>query len=519
VVVEKIRELPEDVQKYIHSLEKSNEDLEHKIDHLKEELRLALLRKFGRSSEKLDPNQQELFEESESEASATDESEEIIVPSHKRKKVGRKPLDDLIPREEILHDLSDEEKTCGCGAALSRIGEDVREELEIIPEQVYVKRHVYPKYACRCCEGSGDEEKPVFRMAQAKPRLLPGSIASPALLAFILINKFTDHLPFYRQEKRFERIGAHISRQDMSNWTMRAYEVLKILEELFVRKIKEGPVIQMDETPVQVMKEPGRNDKTDSYMWLARGGPPESPLVYYRYHPRRNADFIKNFLEGFTGYLQSDGYKAYETALKGSEDIIHVGCLAHVRRKFHEASKASKKAGGAHIGLSKIQKIYREDEAIRTSGLDPEGIVSERRDRVVPLLDDFKSWLDEKAAKVRPTSAFGKALSYASSEWRKVSGFTESPHLTPDNNAAERAIRPFVVGRKNWLFSGSPRGANASCFFYSMIETAKANELNPYGYLKWVFETAPGLEEKDYSRLLPWNADRDEVSRFAFNGF
>lgn len=512
MVAEKVRELPTEAQDYIHSLEA-------KVASLTEELRLALFRKYGRSSEKIDPDQKELFAECESEAPVNEASEEVSVPAHNRKKAGRKPLDETIPREEFIHDISEEEKTCGCGAELSRIGEDVHEELETIPEQVYVKRHVYPKYACRRCEGSGDEDNPVFRKAKAEPRLLPGSIASPALLAFILINKFADHLPFYRQEKRFERIGARISRQDMSNWAMRAYEVLKVLEELFIRKIKEGPVIQMDETPVQVMKEPGRDDKTDSYMWLARGGPPDSPLIYYRYHPRRNADFIKDFLEGFSGYLQSDGYKAYETALRDSENITHVGCLAHVRRKFHEASKASKKTGGAHIGLSKIQKIYREDETILSSGLEPEEVLAERRERIVPLLDDFKSWLADKVAKVRPTSALGKALSYAVGEWAKVSRFVENPYLTPDNNAAERAIRPFVVGRKNWLFSGSPRGANASCFFYSMIETAKANGLNPYGYLKWVFETAPSLDEQDYSRLLPWNAERDEVSRFSFHGF
>ncbi len=241
MVAEKIRELPDDVQNYITSLRDENTSLKTENVTLREELRLALFRKFGRKSEKLDPLQNELFGEAESDTEApTLESEDIVVPTHKRKKAGRKPLDPNIPREEVIHDIPEEEKICGCGATLSKVDEVVSEELEIIPEQVFVKRHVYPKYACRCCEGSGDEEKPVFRVAKAEPRLLPGSIASSALLAFILVNKFTDHLPFYRQEKRFERIGAHISRQDMSNWTMRAYEVLKILEELFLKKIKEG---------------------------------------------------------------------------------------------------------------------------------------------------------------------------------------------------------------------------------------------------------------------------------------
>jgi transposase len=512
VVATEIRQLPENAQKYIRSLEDEN-------DILREKLRLALYRKFGRSSEKLDPNQQELFAEAEEEAEGPAAQESTtIVSSHTRKKAGRKPLDPNIPREDVIHDIPEEEKICGCGATLSQVDEVVSEELEIIPEQVFVKRHVYPKYACRCCEGSGDEEKPVFRVAKAEPRLLPGSIASPALLAFILVNKFTDHLPFYRQEKRFERIGAHISRQDMSNWTIKAYRVLKILEESFVKKIKEGPVIQMDETPVQVMKEPGRLDTRKSYMWLARGGPPDTPLVYYKYHPTRDALFIKDLLSGYSGFLQTDGYAAYDSALKKNERIIHVGCMAHLRRKFHESAKGSKKAGGSHIALGKIQKIYRVEEELRGLEMDAAEFLTKRKEQVVPLLEDFKVWLDEKALQVRPSSAFGQAISYASSQWTKVIRYLESPYLTPDNNAAERSIKPFVLGRKNWLFSGSPRGADASCFFYSMIETAKVNGLNPYGYLKWVFDTAPWLEQSGYEKLLPWNCDPERVNRYDYNG-
>jgi transposase len=502
VVETEIQALPQNAQKYIHSLKVEN-------DILREKLRLALYQRFGRSSEKIDSSQQELFEEiEEDQAPETTTDETTIVAAHQRQKnAGRKPLDENLPREEVLHDIPAEEKVCGCGAELSEVDEVVSEELEIIPEQIFVKRHIYPKYACRCCEGSGDEDKPVFRIAKAEPRLLPGSIASPALLAFILVNKFTDHLPFYRQEKRFERIGARISRQDMANWSIRAYQVLKIMEELFVKKIKEGPVIQMDETPVQVMKEPDRPDIRKSYMWLARGGPPDNPLVLYRYHPTRDALFIKDFLLGFSGFLQTDGYAAYDSALKENEQIIHVGCMAHLRRKFHEAAKGSKKAGGPHIALSKIQKIYRVEEELRSQDLETPIFLETRRKQVTPLLEDFKNYLDQKAPQVRPSSAFGKAIFYASSEWAKVIRYLDSPYLTPDNNAAERSIRPFVLGRKNWLFAGSPRGADASCFFYSLIETAKENRLNPYGYLKWVFETAPWLEKSEYEKLLPWNCD------------
>lgn len=508
---DELQALPEHVRNYIQSLE-------NKVDSLTEELRLALLRKFGRSSEKIDPDQKELFEESSSSAPEAGE-ETTTIPEHKRNKRGRKPLDPGIPREEIIHDLPEEEKICGCGHELAKVDEVISERLQVIPEQLYVERHIRYKYACRHCEGSGDEDKPVFRTAPAPPSILPGSIVTSGLLAFILVNKFCDHLPFYRQEKRFERIGVHISRQDMSNWTSKAYMILQFLEEMFKRKIKEGPVIQMDETTVQVLNEPDRPDTSKSYMWLARGGPPETPLVIYEYHETRHSQHAKEFLEGFSGYLQTDGYKGYETALKDNDDIIHVGCLAHARRKFMEAAKTSKKAGSAQIAVNKIKDIYNVENRLKDDDQSEEEFLNQREVQVKPLLNDFKSWLDDKVVKVRPSSLTGKAIAYTLGQWDKIIRYLESPHLTPDNNAAERGIKPFVVGRKNWLFSGSPTGAKASCLFFSLIETAKANGLNPYGYLKWIFDQVAIMDaDSDREKLLPWNCDREEVQRMAFNG-
>jgi transposase len=419
--------LPDDAKKYIQSLES-------KVDQLQEKLKLALLRKFGRSSEKLDPNQLEIFETTEEDMSPIVEEEEITVPSHTRKKVGRKPLDPSIPREVIIHDIPEEDKICGCGHEMKKIEDVITERLQVIPEQLYVEQHVRPKYACRHCEGSGDEDKPVFRVAPAPPSILPGSIVTSGLLAFILVNKFCDHLPFYRQEKRFDRVGVHLSRQDMSNWTMRAYEVLKILEELFRKKIKEGPVIQMDETPVQVMKEPDRPNTAKSYMWLARGGPPESPLIIYEYQETRKSQYAKEFLEGFKGYLQTDGYIGYESALKNNNDIVHVGCLAHARRKFVEAAKISKKTGSAQIAVRMIRDIYREESALRKQDFSHKEFLEERKLKVSPLLDKFKAWLDDKVIKVRPTSNTGVAISYTLGQWDKIVRYIDSPYLTPDNN-------------------------------------------------------------------------------------
>ncbi len=229
--------------------------------------------------------------------------------------------------------------------------------MAVIPEQIWVERHIRPKYACKYCEGSGDEEKPAVRIAPAAPSILPGSIVTPGLLAFILVNKFVDHLPFYRQEKRFERLGIHICRQDMSNWTIAAAKRLRPLVELFRALIRAGPVVQMDETPVQVLREPGRLNTSRSYMWLARGGAPSSPVCLYHYSRTRGAEYARDLLADYEGYLQADGYQVYEKIAAESEKIILVGCWAHARRKFFEAAKASKKTGAAHEGMKKIKDL------------------------------------------------------------------------------------------------------------------------------------------------------------------
>jgi len=539
-VILKDRELPGDIINYISNLESTNTALEtdnnslnvksvslenktiilkEKIEDLQAKLQLALFRKYGRSSEKIDPSQIEFFEVPEDSEEPIEDDAEIIVAAHPRRKKGRKPLDPYLPRKIIIHDIDEADKMCGCGHDLVKIGEEITERLQIIPEKVYVEQHIRFKWACRYCEGSGDEENPVFRIAPTPPTMIPGSIATAGLLAFIFVNKFVDHLPFYRQEKRFDRIGAHISRQNMSNWSLKVYTKLKPLEKLLKKEVKTGSYIQMDETPLQVMGEEGRPDTSKSYMWLAKGGPPETPIVYYNYQETRKAEFVKDFLDDYAGFLQSDGYKGYDSALKDNKDIIHVGCLAHARRKFFDATKASKKTGSANIAIKKIANIYRKENDIKNLELEENEFLKRRIKEVKPLLDDFKEWLDDKAQKVRPTSDTGKAIFYTRGQWNKLIKYLECAELTPDNNAAERSIKPFVLGRKNWLFSGSPTGANASALLFSLIETAKANDLNPYGYLKWIFEETPLIKKNnEFEKFLPRNCDREKINQFQFNG-
>jgi transposase len=503
------QELPGDVQNYINTLE-----LE--VETLKEKLKLALFKKYGKSSEKDSSDQILLFEEVEEELSKDAEDEKVTVPSHIRKKTGKKKLDDSLPREEIIHDISEEDKKCECGCELIKIGEDTTEKFNIIPEQIYVEKHIYPKYACKNCEGSGDEDKSAVRRASTVPSIIPGSIVTPGLLAFILTNKFCDHLPFYRQEKRFERVGANISRQNMSNWTNKSYEQLLPLKKLFKQIVLEGPVIQMDETPIQVLNEEGKTPSSKSYMWLARGGPAGTPVILYEYHPNRRAEYVKEFLSGYEGYLQTDGYGGYDSALKNNEKVTHVGCLAHARRKFHEASKASKKAGSALEALKMIQGFYKIENELREKDLLPKEFLEQRKLAIKPVMEKFKKWLDKKAPLIRPGSETGKAVRYTISQWDKIIRYLELPYLTPDNNGSENAIRPFVLGRKNWLFSGSSNGAKASCFVYSLIETAKQNDLNPYGYLLHIFKEVPGIKnDSDWENLLPWNCNTKKVNKFS----
>ena len=275
----------------------------------------------------------------------------------------------------------------------------------------------------------------------------------------------------------------------------------------------------MDETPLQVMGEEGKSDTSKSYMWLARGGPPETPIIYYNYQKTRKAQFVKDFLEDYHGFLQSDGYKGYDAALKGNKKIIHVGCLAHARREFFDATKASKKAGSAHIALKKIANIYHKEKELKDLKLEDDEFLERRLTEVKPLLNDFKKWMDGKAQKVRPVSDTGKAIRYTIGQWDKIICYLYCAGLTPDNNAAERSIKPFVLGRKNWLFSGSPTGANASALLFSLIETAKANNLNPYGYLKWIFEETPMIKsDNEFEKFLPRNCDRNKINQFQFNG-
>jgi transposase len=520
-IIHRINDAYQQLDKDYHDSKSREEDLAHAVkvgeshNHLlKEEIKLLKARLFGGKSEAVTESpaeQKELFNEAEVEASDVEQVAlgEIKVPAHVRKKGGRKPIPDNLPREEVIHDLPDNEKHCNCcGKALPSIGRESSEELTIIPQQVKVIRHIRLKYGACQCEDSLLEEKPEVKIAPAPARMIPQSIVSPSLLAYTITSKFQDALPFYRQSKMFERHGIDISRATLCNWTLKAAEKCRPLIERLQEQIKSSPFIQMDETPVQVLHEPGRKAESKSYMWVQRGSPGGKTVILYHYAQSRSKEIPKQLLSNYKGYLQTDDYAGYDEAGR-ERDRIHVGCMAHARRKFVEAQKVSDHKPGLYDeALRYIREVYNIERELRekldNQELSAEAFVSKRKIRVKPLLSSYHRWLKKHQKQVPPQMSLGKAISYSLKNWNKLERYLDQAYLTPDNNLVENVIRPFVVGRKNWLFANTPNGAHASAALYSIIETAKANGLEPYRYLDHLFTHLPAAQDRaDIEALLP----------------
>ncbi len=510
----KIETYKENAETYESSIKK----YESQIHGLNYQIKLLKARLFGKKSEKLtaeDILQGRLFDEAEMHYAHEEEPqrEEIIrVKGFERRKPGRKGLPDDLPRVEVIHDIPEEEKICACGSALTRIGEETSEKFDIIPAKIQVIKHIRYKYACKNCEGTESEgEGGAVKTATLPPQMIPQGIVTPGLLSYILISKFCDALPFYRQEKMFARIGVELSRATMCNWAILAHERMDRLLELLWENVVCSRHLGIDETTIQVLNEPGRKNTTKSYMWIFRGGTREHPVIIFRYSPTRSSEVIKKYLKDYKGYLQSDGYTGYDVF--GRRDgVIHAGCWAHVRRKFVEAAKISKE-GLAHSVIDLIRKLYKVEEKAREDNLSPEETVLLRQKNSLPVMESIKKVLDREVHQVAPKSPLGKAIRYTLDDWPKLVVYLSNGIVPIDNNLVENAIRPFVVGRKNWLFSGSPRGAEASAAIYSVIETAKANDLEPYAYLRYLFEKLPLAKNDDEIRvLLPDRIKKTEIS-------
>ncbi len=477
---------PSGQQEIIRQLTEENQNL-------KERINLLLAQVYGKKSEKQSlfpvPDQISFFEDSNEEPVSEPQPEKVDVPAHTRKKAGRKPLPADLPRVDIVHDIPEDEKQCACGSELSRIGQEILEQLNYIPARLEVLRHIRPKYACKTCEGV-ETEGATVKIAPALKQIIEKSIASPGLLAHIITAKFVDALPFYRQEKQFARLGYEISRSNMANWTIQLRERIEKLLGLLRLSILSGPLIQIDETTLQVLKEKGRSPTSKSYMWVMRGDAPENPGIYFHYSPSRGSRVAQDLLMNYEGVVQTDGYTGYDF-LDNSPRNQHACCWAHARRKFTDVLKAKgkynkkkAKSGHAEQAVDFIGQLYGIEHQADKEELPPELRVTLRMEKAKPVLDEFHEWLTATGLKTPPKGLLGKAIGYALSRWAQLTLYVNHSFVPLDNNRAENAIRPFVVGRKNWLFNDTPAGAKASAGLYSLIETARANNLNPFECLK-----------------------------------
>ncbi len=482
--------------------------LEEKLCWFEEQFHLARAKQYGPSSERSVPEQPSLFNEAEAVVEATPPPDEdtITISFERKRKPGRRPIPQDLPIERIEYRLPEEEQVCsGCGKRMHEMGIQTRHELKLVPAQAQVVQHVKYVYGCRNCEKNGIEVP--IRTAPAPNPVIEKGLASPSAVSYVMTMKFVEGVPLYRQEQHYRRMGIELSRSGLSNWMIRGSDWLELLYRRLREQLIQRDILHADETTVQVLKEPGRAAESQSYMWLYRTGREGPAIVLYDYQQSRSGDHPKEFLKGFQGSLQVDGYAGYHDL----PNVALAGCWAHARRKFDEAlkglpAKHRKSGSQAQAGLDQINRLFEIERELKES--TPEKRLKVRQEKSRPVVEKFRQWLDELAVVVLPKSLLGVAVNYCRHQWPKLIRFLENGRLELSNNRAERSIKPFVIGRKNWLFSNTPQGARFSAVIYSLIETAKENGLNPYAYLTHLFEQLPNLPSRhneNLDPLLPWN--------------
>jgi len=491
-------------------------EITNKLSWSEEKLQALELRYFGKKSEKYTPGedkQNRLFDEAEAYAddSAQGIIEKVAVPAHERKKRGRKPKIDTLPVHEVIHELPDHDRACTCcGETRPEIGEDRTSEFDLVPAHVMKIVHVRRKYGPCTCESFAASGSRSIIVAPGPAKVVPGSDFTNRTIALFLTGKFADAVPFYRMAKILDRAGLVISRAALCKLAMSVGRSVADLIDLMNRDIVRSPVMLMDETTLKVLRN-GEGPPGKSYMWVALGYLDGKPIHRFAYHAGRDGAFADTLLKGFSGYLQTDGYGGYHH-LAGVGGIIHVSCFAHMRRKFVEAWEVAGKKGIAKEAIDLIARIYRIENELRGSmeagTIDASVFLAARKERIGKVFGEFRTWLMDRALVVAPENKLGKAIAYAQHEFDDAIRFIEHPDLRPDTNLVENSIRPFVIGRKNYLFSGSPRGAHTSAGLYSLIQTAKANGHEPFAYLCYLFDRLPlCTTDQEREALLPYRLD------------
>lgn len=529
----------------ISSLLSEMASLRHEIKNLREDVayyqeivRLLKHKRFAAKSEIFPAGLRTLFDEAEVEAEADSESESDKKeegnpdkPRPKRGKPVRKPLPAHLERECTVIDLPEDQKVCPrSGAALVKIGEEVTEQLAIEPIKAKVIKTVRPKYICKCpicseavpatphSEPTSSAEAsalaPAHKIAPLEPQAIPKSMASASLLAHIAVSKYADALPLYRLAGMLSRSGIDLTRATLASWMIQCGELVRPLINLAKDELLETKVIYADETRYQILKRAGKTATSKSYVWVFMRAEAEGPkVIIYEVGPSRSHTVPLEFLGGYSGYLHTDGFEAYEALAERAPGITLVGDWVHVRRKFDEAMKAHGKLPGvpkAKAGLELINQLFHLERDL-VPDASSEECLAMRQQKSKPIIDQLKAWAEATITEVPPKSLTGKALNYMLSRWSKLILFLGDPILGLDTNCVENAIRPFAVGRKNWLFSDSMAGAESSAALYSLICMARAAELNPFTYLTSVFTDLPKAQTADdVAALLPWNWQKSQ---------
>lgn len=499
---------------YIKQLENTIKSLEQQVNNLAEIVHLLRKEKFGSSSEKTPKTiltgQLFLFNEAEAEADP-DAPEPVVkdVHGYKRRRPKSKREERLkdLPVTEILCELPDADQYCGrCNTALRPIGkETVREELQYIPAKLAIIRYVRMAYECPQCKHT---DTPYIEKALTPSPLMAHSLASPSTVAYVMYQKYVNAVPLYRQEKDWHQLGFALSRATMANWIIRcSQDYLAPITACLREKLLQREVLHCDETPVQVLKEEGKKPQSKSTMWLYRtGNDGEPPIILYDYRKTKRGENALNYLNGFTGFLHSDGYAGYNCL----KDVTRCGCWAHLRRKFVEAIPTGKRPENgpltpAEIGRDYCNRLFKIEDAL--SGLTPDQRCLKRLELEKPVLEAFWCWID--SLNVLQGSALGKAVIYARNQKRYMENYLHDGRCSLSNNLAENSIRPFTLGRKNWLFSDTPKGAAASAAVYSIVETAKSNGLNVYAYFNYLLLYMPDTDYQHdpeaLNELMPWS--------------
>ena len=502
---------PSDINELTSLVKELRKQVSHQslfIDQLLEQIKLARHHRFGAKSEQISPDQLRLLLEDEQKQTEPEEevTDDLAEPATtpKRHKRGRRKLPDHLPRVEVEHRLNEQACQCEhCHAMMEPLSQKISEQLDIVPAQVRVIRHSRQTYQCPHCEGN-------LTTTPMPPQPIPGSNATPGTLTYLIIAKYLEGMPLYRLERQLERYGMPVPRSTLANWMIQSGQLIQPLINLMREHLLSYDIVAMDESRYQVLREDGKTAQSQSYIWVQRGGPPDTPIILYDYDPSRSQEVPIRLLDGFKGFLQTDAYEGYAAVCR-QNGLTSVGCMAHARRKFDEALKAQsaidpekQRSTLAATALKYIQMLYRIERDIKL--LSAEAKQQARQSRSIPVLNELRDWLDINLLVVPPKSTLGKAMNYLHRQWDKLTNYTTDGRLRIDNNLTENAVRPFVMGRKAWLFANSVAGANASANLYSLVETARANGHEPYAYIKQVLTELPAANTlEDIERLLPFN--------------